>query len=65
MSNANDPQLHDFLAAALVPTNEQRILKAVEETAETVKSIETRLFAYINSLTPKADVPTPKGKPQK
>lgn len=41
---------HDFLAAALVPTNEQRILAAVESTATTLKSIETRMFAYINSL---------------
>lgn len=55
MTNDTTPvPQHDFLAAALVPTNEQRIVAAVEETAEALKSIETRLFAYINSLSPPA-----------
>lgn len=52
--------LHDFLAAALVPTNEQRIVNAVEETAASIKSLEERLFKFINSM-PKAPEPI-KGK---
>lgn len=48
---------HDFLAAAAVLTNEQRITAAVEQVQASavlihadLERIETRLFAYINSL---------------
>lgn len=61
---SSDTPLHDFLAAAAVPTNEQKIVTALEQIAElqssidsTLTSIETRLFAYINGI-PKAPVPT-------
>lgn len=63
MTNPTVP-LHDFLAAALVPTNEQRIVDAVELIHADLERIETRLFAYINSIT-KAPPGTPaplKGK---
>lgn len=55
---SND-SVHDFIAAAAVPTNEQRMVAALEAINENLVRLENRLFAYINSLPkpPKAVEP--------